>query len=82
MKQGFCATPMVRFHYNFPDVDEATRKKLKAVVLASDFSRFRGGSGGPNDGVIYVPLEQWGILKQKFIEAGLPELTANEMFQD
>ena len=82
MQTGFCAVPMVRFDYNFPDVDEATRTKLKNVALSSEVQRFRGGGGGPNDGVMYVPLDEWGILKKAFIEAGLPELTTKEMFGD
>ena len=77
---GFCVIPMVRFDYNFPDVDEPTRRKLLDILLNIKLPTYRGGGGGPNSGVVYVPADQVDKLRRKLTEAGLPEVQPDEMY--
>lgn len=71
----FNFSPMVRFSYSFPDVDQQHRTKIYNIIHDMNVKRFRGGygDGSDNSGSFYIPESEVENLRQRLLVEGLVE---------
>lgn len=75
----FSFTPMVRFDYSFPDVDDKTRRKIYEVIFDPKYALLPGGGGdgSNNSGVKYVTAEMAEEIRGRLVALGLIEVQSD-----
>lgn len=71
----FSFTPMVRFDYSFPDVDQKTRSKIYEVIYDPKYALLPGGGGdgSKNRGAKYITAEMAEEIRDRLVTLGLTE---------
>lgn len=61
----FETTPMVQFNYSFPDVDEATQKRINVILNRREFAgTIIHHDGRQNSGTMYLTAQNAELLKE------------------